>query len=76
MKKYSVAKLEDVVKQTFYWSDIDNKNIRDLTAFATAFLDPDHLGKMIAQYVVMNETHKIMMILLPYQYYAAEAIIH
>jgi type I restriction enzyme R subunit len=31
---------------------------------------------MIAHYIVINETHKVMMILRPYQYFATEAIIH
>ena len=30
---------------------------------------------MIAQYIVLNETNKILMVLRPYQYYASEAII-
>lgn len=63
------------IKQTFYWADVNNKNIKGLTDFAAIFLHPDHLGKMIAQYIVRNETHRVMMILRPYQYYAAEAII-
>lgn len=63
------------VKQTFYWADANNKNITELDEFAAAFLDPDHLGKMIAKYIVMNETHKILMVLRPYQYFATEALI-
>jgi type I restriction enzyme R subunit len=35
----------------------------ELTEFAAAFLNPAHLGKMIAHYIVINETHKVMMIL-------------
>jgi len=62
-------------KQTFYWADVNNKNITDLTEFANSFLNPDHLGKMIAQYIVHNETHKKLMVLRPYQFYATEAII-
>ena len=62
-------------QQTFYWADVNNKNITDLTDFADAFLNRDHLGKMIAQYIVHNETHKNLMVLRPYQYYATEAII-
>lgn len=73
--KYLANNRMQSVKQTFHWADANNKNITELSDFAAAFLNPDHLGKMIAQYVVMNETHKIMMILRPYQYYAAEAII-
>lgn len=64
------------VMQTFYWSDVNNKITSDLTSFANAFLNTDHLGKFISHYVVQNETFKNMMILRPYQYYAVEAIIN
>jgi type I restriction enzyme R subunit len=67
--------LQSVV-QTFYWADANNKNITELPEFAAAFLNPAHLGKMIAHYIVINETHKVMMVLRPYQYFATEAIIH
>lgn len=63
------------VMQTFYWADATNKNITELTDFTAEFLNTEHLGNMIAHYIVMNETHKIMMVLRPYQYYATEAII-
>lgn len=63
------------VKQTFYWADTNNKNVTELDEFASAFLNPDHLGKMIANYIVLNETHKILMALRPYQYFATEALI-
>jgi hypothetical protein len=33
------------------------KNTTELTEFAAAFLNPAHLGKMIAHYIVINETH-------------------
>jgi len=64
------------VKQTFFWADAENKNITELVEFAKAFLIPDHLGKMIANYIVINETHKILMVLRPYQYFATEALIN
>jgi type I restriction enzyme R subunit len=63
------------VLQTYFWANENNNNVVELSAFTTAFLNTAHLGKMIAHYVVMNETFKNMMILRPYQYYAAEAII-
>ncbi|MDF2438989.1 MAG: deoxyribonuclease HsdR [Bacteroidota bacterium] len=63
------------VLQTYSWANEDNKNVSDLTDFAQEFLNPDHVGKMIAHYVVMNETFKNMMVLRPYQYYAVENII-
>ena len=62
--------------QTFYWADVNNKIITGLPEFAHGFLNTDHLGKMIAHYVVMNETFRNMMVLRPYQYFATEAIIH
>jgi type I restriction enzyme R subunit len=73
--KYLANNKLQSVKQTFFWADELNKNITELTPFAAAFLNPNQLGKVIAQYIVMNETHKIMMVLRPYQYFATEAII-
>jgi len=73
--KYLANNKLQSVKQTFYWADDKNKNVTELIDFATGFLNPDHLGKMIAHYIVINETHKNMMVLRPYQYFAAEAII-
>ncbi|KAB1067595.1 type I restriction endonuclease subunit R [Tamlana haliotis] len=73
--KYLANNALQSVKQTFFWADATNKNITELDAFAKAFLNPDHLGKMIAHYIVINETHKILMVLRPYQYFATEALI-
>jgi len=73
--KYLANNALQSVKQTFFWSDQHNKNIKELTDFASAFLNPDHLGKMIAKYIVRNETHKILMILRPYQFYAVEKLV-
>jgi type I restriction enzyme, R subunit len=74
--KYLANNKLQSVKQTFYWADAKNKNITELPDFASAFLNPTHLGKMIAHYIVINETNKVMMVLRPYQFYATEAIIH
>ena len=73
--KYYANNRRQSFKQTFFWAEKNNRNITDLTGFAKTFLNPDHLGKMIGQYIVFNETHKILMVLRPYQYYATEAII-
>ena len=62
-------------KQTFYWADITNQPITQLMQFAYCFLDTCHLSKMICKYIVLNQTHQILMVLRPYQYYAVEAII-
>ena len=74
--KYLANNKLQSVKQTFFWADVNNKNITELTDFTAQFLNPDHLGKMIAHYIVINETHKVMMVLRPYQYFATEGIIH
>ena len=74
--KYLANNRLQSVKQTFYWADQNNKNLTALSDFTNAFLNADHLGKMISHYVVMNETFKNMMVLRPYQYFAIEAIIN
>ncbi|OAD90142.1 deoxyribonuclease HsdR [Aequorivita soesokkakensis] len=74
--KYLANNKLQSVKQTFFWADHNNKNITDLTEFAAAFLNPNHLGKMIAKYIVHNQTHKILMVLRPYQFYATEHIVN
>ena len=73
--KYLANNALQSVKQTFYWADTNNKNVTELEDFAAVFLNPDHLGKMIANYIVINQTHKILMVLRPYQYFATEALI-
>jgi len=74
--KYYANNRRQSFLQTFYWADKENRNITGLTDFADAFLNTDHLGRMISHYIVHNETFKILMVLRPYQYYATEAIIH
>jgi len=63
-------------KQTFFWTDIENKRLTNiLNGFASDFLEKCHLSKMICKYIVLNETSKILMVLRPYQYYAVEALV-
>jgi type I restriction enzyme R subunit len=62
-------------KQTFFWADVRNRNITDLEPFAHQFLNPTFLSILLGQYIVLNETHKMLMVLRPYQYYAVEAIV-
>jgi type I restriction enzyme R subunit len=73
--KYLANNQFQSVLQTFFWSDENNKRVSELDEFAAAFLNPDHLGKMIANYIVINETHKVLMVLRPYQYFATETLI-
>ena len=63
-------------KQTFFWTDKENKRLTNLlNDFAPDFLEKCHVSKMIYKYIVLNETSKILMVLRPYQYYAVEALI-
>lgn len=62
-------------KQTFYWTDSKNQLITQLSAFTDVFLERCHISKMVAKYIVLNESHKTLMVLRPYQFYAVEALI-
>jgi type I restriction enzyme, R subunit len=62
-------------KQTFFWADVDNKKITQLSEFAEVFLEKCQLSKMITKYIVLNESDEMLMALRPYQYYAVEAIV-
>lgn len=73
--KYYANARKQSFKQTFYWASEDNKTIRELPAFTTTFLNREHLGGMIGKYTVLNETDKILMVLRPYQFYAAVQIV-
>ena len=74
--KYYANNKNQSFKQTFFWTDIENKRVTNiLNGFTSTFLEPCHLSKMICKYIVLNETHKILMVLRPYQFYAVEALI-
>ena len=62
-------------KQTFYWSDVNNKKISALNEFTDIFLKPHHLSKMVSKFIVMAETERALMVLRPYQFYATEKVI-
>lgn len=63
-------------KQTFFWTDKENKRLSNiLNGFTSEFLEPCHISKMICKYIVLNETQKILMVLRPYQFYAVEALV-
>jgi type I restriction enzyme R subunit len=73
--KYYANNRQQSFKQTFYWTDPDNLRISQLSEFTDSFLERCHVSKMICQYTVLNEAFKVLMVLRPYQYYAAEALI-
>lgn len=74
--KYYANNRHQTFKQTFYWTNKENKRLTNiLNGFTSEFLEPCHISKMICKYIVLNETHKILMVLRPYQFYAVEALI-
>ena len=74
-KYYANNRLQSF-KQTFFWSDKENKRLSNiLNGFTAEFLEPCHISKMICKYIVLNETYKILMVLRPYQFYAVESLI-
>jgi type I restriction enzyme R subunit len=74
--KYYANNRNQSPKQTFYWTDVNNKRLTNiLNGFTSDFLEPCHISKMICKYIVLNETNKILMVLRPYQFYAVEALI-
>ncbi len=74
--KYYANNRYQSFKQTFYWTDVNNKRLTNiLNGFTSEFLEPCHISKMICKYVVLNETSKKLMVLRPYQYYAVEALV-
>ncbi|OYU95640.1 MAG: deoxyribonuclease HsdR [Bacteroidetes bacterium B1(2017)] len=74
--KYYANNRHQSFKQTFYWTDKENKRLTNiLNGFTSEFLEPCNISKMICKYVVLNETNKILMVLRPYQYYAVETLI-
>ena len=60
---------------TFFWTDVNNERITNLEQFCVFFLDRCHIGKMIARYMIINETEKMLMVMRPYQVYAVENIV-
>lgn len=60
---------------TFYWTDVENNRITNLEQFCLFFLDRCHIAKMIARYMIINETEKILLVMRPYQVYAVENIV-
>lgn len=73
--KYYANNRHQDFKQTFFWADEKNNLVTQLDDFAEAFLEKCHVSKMISKYIVLHESDKILMVLRPYQYYAAEAIV-
>ena len=72
--KYFSNNKQQSFKQTFFWTDKENKRLSDLHEFSAEFLKPCHIAKMITHYMALTE-EKIILVLRPYQFYATEALV-
>ncbi|WP_066016246.1 type I restriction endonuclease subunit R [Endozoicomonas atrinae] len=73
--KYYANNRKQSFKQTFFWADISNERISKLENFTEAFLNREHLTEMVSQFLVLNQTDKVLMVMRPYQVYATKAIV-
>ncbi|NLA24307.1 MAG: type I restriction endonuclease subunit R, partial [Bacteroidales bacterium] len=54
--KYYANNRNQSFKQTFYWTDFENKRLTNIiNDFTDVFLEPCHISKMICKYIVLNE---------------------
>lgn len=65
-----------IYSQTFFWSDEENNRISNLKEFTQSFLDKCFAAKIIARYMAINDTDKMLMVMRPYQIYAVEKLIN
>lgn len=74
-KYFSNTDRDILYSLTFFWTDEQNVRITKLKDFAIAFLARDHINRMLLRYTVLNDVDKAIMIMRPYQVYAASALI-
>ena len=74
--KYFANTDKDIMySMTFFWTDENNARITNLKEFSIAFLARDHVNRMLNRFTILNEVDKVIMIMRPYQVYAATALI-
>lgn len=60
---------------TFFWTDENNVRITNLKDFSINFLAKDALTRLLIRYTVLNDVEKAIMVMRPYQVYAASKLI-
>lgn len=74
--KYFANSDKDILYSlTFFWTDENNVRITNLKEFSVAFLAKDALTRLLIRYTVLNDVEKAVMIMRPYQVYAASRLI-
>jgi type I restriction enzyme R subunit len=59
----------------FYWTDLLNNRINNLSDFTKDFLNPCHISKVISRYMILSMTDKKVLVMRPYQIYAVEKLV-
>lgn len=75
-KYFANTDRELLFSHTFFWTDVKNERISNLNEFTSTFLEKCHISKVIARYMVINDTDKTLMVMRPYQIYAVEALVN
>lgn len=73
-KRRNKTKTSNSFEFTSYWSDGNNKNIRDLVDFTATFFAKHTILNILTKYCVYTEK-RILMVMRPYQISAAERIL-
>ena len=74
-KYFSNTDKDILYSLTFFWTDEDNVRISNLKDFSITFLARDQITRLLLRYTVLNDVEKAIMIMRPYQVYAASKLI-
>ena len=74
-KYFANTDKELMYSQTFFWTNAENERISNLSDFAFTFLEKCQISKVIARYMVINETDQALMVMRPYQIFAVETLV-
>ena len=74
-KYFANTDKELMYSQTFFWTNAENERISNLNDFAFTFLEKCQISKVIARYMVINETDQALMVMRPYQIFAVETLV-
>lgn len=74
-KYFSNSDRDILYSLTFFWTDENNIRITNLKDFSISFLARDQITRMLLRYTVLNDVEKAIMIMRPYQVYAASKLI-
>lgn len=60
---------------TFYWTDVANNRKSQLMDFSEDFFEPKNIIDMLDEYMIINDTDKLLMVMRPYQIWATKALV-